>query len=67
MTKLTDDQIIEQVKARTGAADAAILSHVTEWCYTVRVAFHDGPTAYTFGTRLVDVEGPEIRIIGFNW
>jgi hypothetical protein len=65
--KLTDEQVIDQVKKLTGAADAAILSHVTDWCYSVRVAFHDGPDAYTFQTRLVDVEAPELRLIGFNW
>lgn len=62
---MAEADVLEQVKAQTGAEDAQVTRKVTDWVWSVLVAHPDGPDAYTFRTHLVDVEGPEIRLIGF--
>jgi hypothetical protein len=64
---MLEADVLDQVKARTGAEDAQVTKKVTESVWSVLLSFPDGPDAYKFETRLVDVEGPEIRLIGFNW
>ena len=64
---MAEADVLEQVKAKTGAEDAKVAGRPTDWVWTVLLAFPNGPDAYTFQTRLVDVEGPEIRLIGFDF
>lgn len=64
MTTMSDADILAQVKTATGATDARIERRITNFCYSVRVAIPDGPTAFLLPLKLVDVEGPEIRLIG---
>lgn len=64
---MAESDVLEQVKTKTGAEDAQVSKKVTDWVWSVLLSFPDGPDAYTFQTRLVDVEGPEIRLIGFDF
>jgi hypothetical protein len=64
---MEEADVLEQVKAKTGAVDAKVSGRPTNWVWSVLLAFPDGPDAYTFQTRLVDVEGPEIRFVGFDF
>lgn len=64
---MAESDVLEQVKAKTGAEDAQVSKKVTEWVWSVLTSFPDGPDAYKFRDYLVDVEGPEIRILGFGY
>jgi hypothetical protein len=64
---MAESDVLAQVKVKTGAEDAQVSRKVTDWVWSVLVAHPDGPDAYKFTTHLVDVEGPEIRILGFGY
>jgi len=64
---VTDNQVLKAVKALTGASDARVNRKVTADTWSLELAFKDGPTAYTFQTRLVDVSGDVVRMVGFNF
>lgn len=64
---MAESDVLEQVKAKTGAEDAKVTGKTTNWVWTVKTSHPDGPDAYTFRDHLVDVEGPEIRILGFGY
>ena len=66
-TPMAEADVLEQVKTKTGAVDAKVAQRPTDWVWAVLLAFPDGPEAYTFQTRLVDVEGPEIRFLGLDF
>ena len=59
--------VLDTVKALTGAVDAVLRKVVTADVWSLDLAFTDGPTAYTFQTRLVDVSGDTPRLVGFNF
>ena len=64
---MAESDVLDQVKTKTGAEDAKVEQKVTGWVWAVLLSFPDGSDAYKFQTRLVDVEGPEIRFLGFDF
>lgn len=64
---MEESDVLEQVKASTGAEDVQVSNRITDWVWSVKTSFPDGPEAYTFRDYLVDVEGPEIRILGTGY
>lgn len=58
-------EMMDRVKAQTGAADVDIPKRVSENVWSVRVAYADGPDAYTFDSKLFEVEDDRIRVWGF--
>lgn len=64
---MTEDEVVEQVKALTGCEDAKVTRKVTDRVWSVLTSYPDGPDAYKFETRLVDVEGPKARMLGMNF
>jgi hypothetical protein len=64
----TEEYVIEQVKRITGAESVRVESkNDAAATWSLLLSFPDGPDAYTFQTRWVDVSGEEIRMVGFNW
>lgn len=64
----TDEQIIEQVKKLTGAESVRVEGrNEAAATATLLLSFPDGPDAFTFQNRWVDLSGDEIRMVGFNW
>lgn len=64
---MAEADVLAQVKARVEAEDVRVEKHVTDWVWSVKASFPDGPDAYTFRDYLVDVEGPDVRILGFGY
>lgn len=64
--KLTDEQVIEKVKELTGCESVRI-DRKGSSVWDVLLSFPDGPDAYHFVYRYVDVDGDDIRMVGFNW
>lgn len=63
---LTDEEVIAKVKELTGCESVRIeRKGLSVW--NVLLSFPDGPDAYHFVYRMVDVEGEEIKMVGFNW
>lgn len=64
---MNEETVLEAVKALTGAEDARVNRKITADTWSVELSFPDGPTAYTFQTRLVDVSNDTVRMMGFNF
>jgi hypothetical protein len=64
---MAESDVLAQVKARVEAEDTQLTKKVTDWVWSVKASFPDGPDAYTFRDYLVDVEGPEVRILGYGY
>jgi hypothetical protein len=65
--KMTEQDVLSQVKQLTGAEDAQVAKKITESVWSILLAFPDGPGAYTFQNRLVDVTGEAVRLLGMNF
>jgi hypothetical protein len=63
---LHEEKILDRVKEITGAESARV-ERKAESFWTVLLSFPDGPDAYTFQTRMVDISSGEPRMIGFNF
>jgi hypothetical protein len=58
------EDFLSQVKQLTGAEDAKVTETITEGIVMVLLAFPDGPDAYTFRHKLVDLSGDTVSLIG---
>lgn len=68
MGTFSEEQVIERVKELTGAESVRVeRKNDAAATWNLLLSFPDGPDAYTFQHRWVDVSGPEIRMVGFNW